>query len=371
MKVIFVISQFPPSPGGTERQAEILAEALHRMGIAVTVIASDEGLPTGHCDDCGFPVYRIRGRLMWHARKFYLGLKFFFKLVALHKEFEIIHVHQVSHLTFFAYIASRILGKPILAKVGNSGERFDLRRLTDQPVYGPIMTKILVSSHLLFIATTNFMQDELKSFGVKRKNICIIPNGVIVPGVKADSKQKVDRRTQKNICAIGTITEKKNHQNLIQACWLLKQKKLGFSVNIAGDGPLKTKLVLLSKKLGLGKNVTFLGQLSRDEVDRLIANSDIFVLPSFTEGLSNALLEAVVGGLVPVVSDIPSNREVLNSLGTNHFFDPHDAQDIANKLEFFLDDNYAQKMDYSSFGRFDIANVAKRYVILYKRILNP
>ncbi len=103
-----------------------------------------------------------------------------------------------------------------------------------------------------------------------------------------------------------------------------------------GEGPLTTELKAQVKRLGIQRNVLFLGKLAR--VDEVLAASSLFVLTSQTEGLSIAMIEAMAAGLpvlVPNVGDLGS----LVVDGENGFFiDPDDVENTARRIADLLDD---------------------------------
>jgi glycosyltransferase involved in cell wall biosynthesis len=78
-------------------------------------------------------------------------------------------------------------------------------------------------------------------------------------------------------------------------------------LTIAGDGPERESLERLSAELGLGDTVRFAGQIPAAEVEQRLAEADLTVSISSSDGASIALLEAMAIGAVPVVSDIPAN----------------------------------------------------------------
>src|SRR6185437_7787989 len=79
---------------------------------------------------------------------------------------------------------------------------------------------------------------------------------------------------------------------------------------IAGEGPLRPTLARFAEQ---HREVRLLGH--RSDVDRLLAAADVFVLSSWREGFSYALLEAMSAGVVPVVSDAPGNPEAVGEAG--------------------------------------------------------
>jgi glycosyltransferase involved in cell wall biosynthesis len=80
-------------------------------------------------------------------------------------------------------------------------------------------------------------------------------------------------------------------------------------LTIVGDGPSRNELHELSRKLALGDNILFLGE--RNDVPKLMALADLFVLSSLQEGLSLTLLEAMASGLAVVATDVGGNRELV------------------------------------------------------------
>ncbi len=104
----------------------------------------------------------------------------------------------------------------------------------------------------------------------------------------------------------------KGQTQLIEAVSLCRKMGLEVSLALLGDGAIRSELEALAVQLGVQDSVSFLGHLPpggpvRAELDR----SDLFVLPSFTEGLPRALVEAMARGLPCIGTDIPGIAELL------------------------------------------------------------
>ncbi|MEZ5035250.1 MAG: glycosyltransferase [Chitinophagaceae bacterium] len=129
--------------------------------------------------------------------------------------------------------------------------------------------------------------------------------------------------------AIGSLKEAKNYAYTLQAFSLLPGKQ--FSLDIVGNGPLKEKLQLIidEKKLP----VQLLG--GRQDIPTLLKNYDVFIQSSLHEGFGIAAAEAIAGGLIPVLSDIPAHKEITNRLAT--FFSTENPNSLANALKGLLD----------------------------------
>lgn len=121
------------------------------------------------------------------------------------------------------------------------------------------------------------------------------------------------------IVAVGRLTDVKNHSSLISAFSKLPPVFGKYKLIIYGQGPLKEKLQKLAEDLGVSERVIFAGV--RDNIFENIKDAKLFVMPSRAEGLSNALLEAMIMGHVVVGSDIPGINNVLIDGDTGYLFE--------------------------------------------------
>ncbi|MCD7807157.1 MAG: glycosyltransferase, partial [Lachnospiraceae bacterium] len=124
---------------------------------------------------------------------------------------------------------------------------------------------------------------------------------------------------------VGELIPRKNHETLIRAAAQIK----GITLAIAGQGPLKEHLTSLIEELGVADRVKLLGY--RKDISELCAAADVFVLPSFQEGLSVALMEAMACGLPCAVSAIRGNIDLIDEKG-GVLFDPHSVEETAAAL---------------------------------------
>jgi starch synthase (maltosyl-transferring) len=105
---------------------------------------------------------------------------------------------------------------------------------------------------------------------------------------------------------------------------------------LAGGGPLRGRLQTQADQLGLGRRVHFLGP--RGDVPRLLRSCDLFVFPSRTEGLPNALLEAMAAGCAIIATDVPGNRDLIEH-GENGLLVPYgEPQALAAAMTSLLSD---------------------------------
>lgn len=143
-----------------------------------------------------------------------------------------------------------------------------------------------------------------------------------VPGVGIDlknvihlSKQEKEKKRQEFgvgpekivILSVGELIRRKNHETILKS--LAKLKNTDIVYLICGHGELQNYLIDLAKQLGLQDQVQFLGY--RSDIYEIYAMADLFVFPSYQEGLPRAMMEAMASGLPVVCSDIRGNSDLM------------------------------------------------------------
>jgi glycosyltransferase involved in cell wall biosynthesis len=162
--------------------------------------------------------------------------------------------------------------------------------------------------------------------------------------------------------------------NIINAAAVLKQKEVDFELVFAASGPLESELKKMTTELGLTGQIAFMGGYQLPQLPQLLADADIYVSASRSDGTSLSLLEAMVAGSFPVVSDIPANRLWLKGTGDGLFFPVGDAQTLATCLEKAISDNQLRRwaIDENRQKVLEKGDRAKNMAILhehYKRLI--
>lgn len=125
------------------------------------------------------------------------------------------------------------------------------------------------------------------------------------------------------IGAVGRLVDLKNHKLLIEAMPVLLQQYPNVRLAVIGGGPLEAQLKAQVESLGLVGKVQILGQ--RTDVADLTPGFDIFAMPSLTEGLSIALLEACATRLAIVATEVGGNPEIIENGRTGLLVPPADG----------------------------------------------
>ena len=135
------------------------------------------------------------------------------------------------------------------------------------------------------------------------------------------------------LLSVGELNENKNHETVIRA---LAQLPNTIHYVIAGEGPLRSRLLSTAKEAGAETRVHLLGY--RTDVAELDHAADAYVLPSFRKGLNVSLMEAMAAGLPCIASDIRGNRELVRDGETGFLCPPGDAAHFAAGLRRLVED---------------------------------
>ena len=115
----------------------------------------------------------------------------------------------------------------------------------------------------------------------------------------------------RRIFCAARLSAQKGHAFLIRAMKILLDQGHDLELRLAGDGPRKEKLIALANELGVSERVSFLNFLTEDEVIRELEESDLFVLPSFVEGLPVSAMEAMAIGVPVIATNIAGTGELV------------------------------------------------------------
>lgn len=217
------------------------------------------------------------------------------------------------------------------------------------------------------------------SHGLKKLALATNPSqeiGVIYNGVDTSVFLLDESKKNKDVFSIlcaSRLERRKGFRYVVSAVDALRERYPQLRLVIAGgDGNAGEELRAQVAEKKLSDVVTFSGQYTREDLVRLEQTSDVFVLPSFNEGMSNSLLEAMAGGL-PVIMTPTGGAEELIRDGENGYIVPFaDSERIAEKLEVLLKDaQLTERMGRESRAVAESMSwsaVAKEYAHLYREL---
>jgi len=138
------------------------------------------------------------------------------------------------------------------------------------------------------------------------------------------------------LLCVGRLVNAKGQGVLIQAAKILKDRGIDFTLQLVGDGPDKVSLEQFSATHQLSTHVNFLGKVNHDQIQTLQQKADIFVLPSFAEGIPIVLMEAMACGTPCVTTHITGIPELFTHNHDGLLVRPGSALMLADALELLI-----------------------------------
>jgi glycosyltransferase involved in cell wall biosynthesis len=174
-----------------------------------------------------------------------------------------------------------------------------------------------------------------------------------VPGIGVDTNKfedVIDKREEKRaeleisedtvvLLSIGEMIKRKNHETALRS--LAKLKNQNYVYLICGRGELKSYLQELTLSLGIQEKVRFLG--FRNDIKEICIASDVFIFPSFQEGLPVAVMEAMSAGLPIIASEIRGNTDLIENGVGGYLLHPRDIDGFALSIEKVVRDKSVRK----------------------------
>jgi glycosyltransferase involved in cell wall biosynthesis/protein-tyrosine-phosphatase len=284
-----------------------LAEELRRLGIDVTVI--DE-------------MRHSSPAIVWMLTRFFIE-----------RRIDLVHTHRCKD-TVLGTIAAKLAGVAhVVRTVHGLREPLTGWNRLKYAVYETLDTAMLRWFADRVIAVSDRMAGTLIATGHQASRVTTIHNGIdlskAVPGRSRD-----DLRREWNVddaaVVIGTagrLSPVKGQDVFLRAARLILDRQPGARFVIAGDGPLEHDLKALASQLDLDRACRFLG--ARDDITDVMAAMDVFVLPSLSEGLPMAVLEAMALSRPVVASNVGGLPEVIEHRRSGLLVAPSDVDALA------------------------------------------
>lgn len=241
---------------------------------------------------------------------------------------DLIHAHEFRANVYGAIVA-KLCGVPLVGTVhGKNYYPDQVKRRMAYRWVSKTATMVAVSEDLRL-----FLQDRV---GVPRDRITRIYNGVDMPerlSREGVAQFRCDLGIQPSEFAIGIVGSLypvKGHRHLFDAFRSVLKLQPKTKLLVVGQGDLEPSLKQQAFDLGIDHAVSFLGL--RNDVPNILAALDLFVLPSLSEGLSVALLEAMSTGVPVVASRVGGNPEIVQDGQTGLLVSPENAQELADRI---------------------------------------
>jgi glycosyltransferase involved in cell wall biosynthesis len=403
-RIVMILTNLPPMQmGGAEMQAMKLCRQLLVMGFDVKVITWGKIWHPKKGEYNGVPYTRLRSLINLVSdlpsllkkkksssptkidyddklevttemnSKVWSGMILRYRLVYLNclqylyfkrSSFDILHVHMMEWPSFVAVRLGKKLGKQVLVKDSTMNGIFNLLRYPDG-----LQKQKEVADYAYFVAMTKMIRNNLLKGSVPEQKITMIPNGIEIFAPSSTTKT-----WSQKVIFVGNLTQQpaKGIDILMLAWQEVINDFPDVTLQIVGEGDLEA-YEKHAETLSIHHAVSFPGK--QRNIGQLLMNADIFVLPSRREGMSNALMEAMVRAMPVVVTDVSGNQDLVEHGISGLIVPPANATELASAIKQMLrDPEKAIQMGKNAYRsvseKCDIKKVAAEYGALYNKILS-
>lgn len=373
MKILMLNYEFPPLGGGAANaNYYLLKEFSKDKDLEIDVITSSVGKFKKSKFSENINLYRLdigknKDNLHYQTNKDLLlfSLKALKESIKLNKKnnYDLIHAWFGIPCGFIAMF----LHKPFLVALRGS----------DVPFYNPrfrvadryffkYLSRVIWKKSSSVVANSEGLKTLAKETSPKQK-IAVIYNGVDTNEFLPVNRKKTGKTLR--IILVSRLIKRKGINYLLDALSQIKQEN--FHLMVIGDGNQREHLEKMAKEAGLVNKVSFLGLVSHKSISQYYSQSDLFILPSLNEGMSNTVLEAMASGLPIITTNVGGSKELIKDNG--FVVNPRSSEEILDAIKKYLADpsllikhgkesrRIAERMSWE--------NVAKNYKSLYNSLL--
>jgi glycosyltransferase involved in cell wall biosynthesis len=347
---------------GGQRQALLLARDIKKRGYPLTLVvqpgsplyekAAAENIPV-------LPV-KIKGEA-------HFGASLRIARAMKRQGCSLVHFHD-AHAVAVGGRAARWARAPI--RVISRRVDFALRR-------NPFSRRKYSQDIDLVVAISEGVRDVLLQGGVDPSRIEVVPSGIDFSPFEETKDREFLRREfgfapdDYLIGIVAHLESHKGHKYLIEAARLLKARAPKMKFVIVGKGSLELSLEQQARGLGVDDIVYFLG--FREDVPRILASLDLFVLSSYLEGLGSSIMDAMASRLPVVATMVGGIPEVVQDGETGLLVLPRDPRSLAEAIERLYNDRaLARRLGDRGFEvvhrKFSAEAMAGRIIDLYEKI---
>ena len=292
--------------------------------------------------------------------------------VIINHDLDLLHVHYAIPHASAAYMAKQIVAKkgrniPFITTLHGT----DITLVGRDKTYEPVVTFSINESDAITAVSNNLREETYKSFKIT-KEIEVINNFVDVSRFNKkpiDAFRKVIASQDEKILVHASNFRKIKRVNDVVRVFEQVRKNVPSKLLMVGDGPERPSTEDLVRELGLQDDVRFLGK--QEQIEEIMAISDLFLLPSEYESFGLSALEAMAAR-VPVISTNAGGLPEINIHGqTGYMTDIGDVDSMSKfAIELLSDEILLEKIKQQAYDqavRFDISNIVPEYEKLYSR----
>ena len=363
-----------PTYGGSGVVATELGIALADKGHEVHFISYDQPFRLDlYSENIYFHQVNVPDYPLFEYTPYELNLTSKLVDVALHEKLNILHVHYAIPHASAAVRAKQILATdgihiPIITTLHGT----DITLVGKDKSFKPVIEYAINQSDAVTVVSQNLKEETLLNFKIKDE-IKVIPNFIDMSLYNQDCNQilrdKFAKKEEPILVHISNFRKVKRVKDVVKIFEKVN-KKVTSKLLMIGDGPERLKAEQLCRKLGIAKQVRFLGKLK--VIEKFLCIADIFVLPSETESFGLVALEAMASKVAVISTNSGGLPEVNIDGKTGYLSDVGDVNKMANDTIALLKDteklNVFKNNALAHAKTFDLPNILPQYEVVYQEL---
>ena len=237
------------------------------------------------------------------------------------------------HLTSYGFLAAMCGVRPTLTSVWGTD-------ILEAPGWSPLhlfFTRYALAKADHVTATGLHLASATLRYAPRAKAITVVPYGIDLSRFRPPARNGATP-DDVVIGSVARLSREKGLDVLLAALAQLIERGAPVRLVLAGDGPERARLERLARKLGIASRVDFRGEVPHDQVPAVLAELDVFALPSRAEGFGVAALEAAAMELPVVASNVHGLPDVVDDGRSGLLVPPNDAEALAAAMERLIAD---------------------------------
>ena len=363
-----------PTYGGSGVVATELGIALADKGHEVHFISYDQPFRLDlYSENIYFHQVNVPDYPLFEYAPYELNLTSKLVDVALHEKLNILHVHYAIPHASAAVSAKQILATygihiPIVTTLHGT----DITLLGKDKSFKPVIEYAINQSDAVTAVSQNLKEETLLNFKIKDE-IKVIPNFIDMSLYNQDCNQilrdKFAKKEEPILVHISNFRKVKRVKDVVKIFEKVN-KKVTSKLLMIGDGPERLKAEQLCRKLGIAKQVRFLGKLK--VIEKFLCIADVFVLPSETESFGLVALEAMASKVAVISTNSGGLPEVNIDGKTGYLSDVGDVNKMANDTIELLKNteklNAFKNNALAHAKTFNLPNILPQYEAVYQEL---
>jgi len=205
-------------------------------------------------------------------------------------------------------------------------------------LHAAIVRSTLGQADMFLCQGVTFQKFAVNELKFEEKRAPIIPNWTATSDhIHIGKTRRYDQKiTCVRILFLGWVEDFKGVFELLEATLILQKSGISFHLTFGGDGSVLKDAKSFVEQHSLQSKITFAGWVDGDDKNSLLSSNDIFVLPSWSEGLPNSMIEAMSAGLACVVTDVGMITDYLVDRRDALIVQPRDVTGLAAALKSLI-----------------------------------